>query len=565
MMKKCILFIFSLCALFMIQVNLNAASIEDNMKPLVDQSNFNIMKGCPENKIMSSKFYQNANALFDQMSLKDGGVYWDGLIYSYYYPEYSVGTHVEIYGKDKHATSIYAYVDGSLVYQCDINGTKATVTKSSTMDMNEYFKTEDFVYTFVTQSHVYFLDGSTYNEDAFQEYDSEDFGFECMYAASCKTNSYYEGKDLYFVTDVEAPLTEKQILDSIRVEDPSEGNISSKISLENYDYKLVNGKIDVGTYNIMLIASDSKSNITIQKAFVAVCDVKAPLITGSDKKLQYNEKIENVLGLFKATDNSGHCDLTISEDNYSANYNKLGTYTITAKAVDKGENEAFKTISINVVDEVAPVLVTKEAYATTTQPILTKDDLYQYVSCVDEFDKENTIISIEDTNSYFSNQSKKGDYIFNVTGSDQTGNKSYGTIKLSVTDDDFPLIIADTYTITLNQGEKLTKDDIANILLKSGQIKSLDNLMIQSDYFNNYDKPGDYELIVSTKEGVYKNVISVKPKNNDNKNNNTIDTIDYSIPTKTKEEDNNKYIYIGIAVVGIIIIISGAYIYKRKH
>ena len=235
------------------------------------------------------------------------------------------------------------------------------------------------------------------------------------------------------------------------------------------------------------------------------------------------------------------------------------------KAVDKGENEAFKTISINVVDEVAPVLVTKEAYATTTQPILTKDDLYQYVSCVDEFDKENTIISIEDTNSYFSNQSKKGDYIFNVTGSDQTGNKSYGTIKLSVTDDDFPLIIADTYTITLNQGEKLTKDDIANILLKSGQIKSLDNLMIQSDYFDNYDKPGDYELIVSTKEGVYKNVISVKPKNNDNKNNNTIDTIDYSIPTKTKEDDNNKYIYIGIAVVGIIIIISGAYIYKRKH
>ena len=245
MMKKCILFIFSLCALFMIQVNLNAASIEDNMKPLVDQSNFNIMKGCPENKIMSSKFYQNANALFDQMSLRNGGVYWDGLIYSYYYPEYYVGTHVEIYGKDKKATAIYAYVDGSLVYQCDINGTKATVNTSSTMDMNEYFKTEDFIYTFVTQSHVYFLDGSSYNEDAFQEYDSEDFGFECMYAASCKTNSYYEGKDLYFITDVEAPLTEKQILDSIRVEDPSEGDISSKISLENYNYKPVNGKIDV--------------------------------------------------------------------------------------------------------------------------------------------------------------------------------------------------------------------------------------------------------------------------------------------------------------------------------
>ena len=89
--------------------------------------------------------------------------------------------------------------------------------------------------------------------------------------------------------------------------------------------------------------------------------------------------------------------------------------------------------------------------------------------------------------------------------------------------------------------------------------------MIQSDYFLNYNKPGDYELIVSTPEGVFKNVISVKEKSNDNKNNNVIDTIDYSIPTNKKDEDNNKYIYIGIALVGLIIIISGAYIYKRKH
>ena len=571
-MKKCILFILSFCLIFLMSISANAnimpiwTRTESSIKTIKDSEPFNIISGCPEEQLTNTDFYYYADVNSSVVGIQKGGYYWEGKIVAEGNSDIYADVYTEFQAESSYVLSAMVKLDGNSIYQTETTGSDDPHDiVNMEIDLNEYFGTENLLFSYSADQAFNEIEGSVFTNNDLPRYDSYDMGLGCMIGTIYQKNKIYEGKDLYFITNVVSPLTEEEILDSIVVTDPTEGTISEKARIVDSNYILEDGKINVGTYQMKIVASDKAGNISVQNAYVTVADVIPPVIEASDVETEYTKKITDLKALFTATDNSGYCELEIIENNYTANSGKKGSYTVTAKATDGIGNSTTKTITITVIDKVGPTITVSTAYATTTNPLNDKTDLMRWIKCIDYIDGSDTNVEINDNDSYFSNKGTPGTYEFSLVGTDQTGNKGYAKLTLIVTDDDYPSIYADSYTITVDKGASLTEEDIANMLIQSGQIDSLDNLMITSAYFDTPDVVGDYDLIVSTPNGIFKDVISVKDNSNQNNEANIIDTIDYSIPVK-KEEKDLTYIYVIAAIVGLLIISScGIIIYKRKH
>lgn len=576
-MKKCILLIVGFCLFLLLSIDSNANVMPEwndkmtSIIPVSEETSFNLISGCPEELFVNTDFYSYGDKILNEVKMKKGGFYWNGRIASTTDINIKADLYVEFKGENYAFLSALVKLDGDVIFNtettlCDDPHNK--ICKE--IDLNEYFHTNDLLFEYRCTSHMYELDDNEYeNLDVNPQYDSYELGFGCLVGTIIKENTVYNNEDLYFITDVASPISKEDLINSIVVTDQTDGTISENIRIDKNEYILNEGKIAAGTYSMRLYASDSAGNISYQNAKVLVADTKAPVIEAEDIEREYCNQLKDLKSLFTVSDNSGEYTLEIIEDNYTANYNKLDKYTVTAKATDPSGHSSTKTVTITVIDKIPPAITTKEGHATSTSPITTEEGLNQFVRCWDYIDHLETTITYEDLDSYFENPTKIGTYHFNVIGYDKSGNKGYGSLKLIITDDDYPAIYAEKYTITVNKGETLSEDDIANLLLQAGQINSLGNLSMTSAYFDTPNVEGDYDLIVSSTEGVYTDVISVV-SNSENKDkteedNKVIDTIDYSIPKVDEKKDYSTYYIIAI-VVGILALISfGFVIYKRKH
>ncbi len=581
-MKKRILLLLNFCTLLFLSVG---ASASGNIMPAWNnQSSFfvmtcsdnvvNVMRSCPDELLLNTSFFTDLKQFKNECNISSGSFYWEGVIWNYYNGKEKAYFRVTCSVSDKKIYNINAKFEDTLVYNCNLtNEANPSSTVDVEIDLNDYFNETDGTFYYSNTAHIEFADNAVYDGGC-QDIDAENLAFGCMIGAYYRYNTVYENKDLYFVTNIDSPLTENQILSSITVTDATEGNISGNARILNKNYNLdSNNKIEAGTYDIKIVASDTAGNITIQNAYVKVCDITAPIISVTNKEVVYNEKFEDISSLYSVTDNSGSYEITSIDDQYSDTYNTVGNHTITITARDASDNISTNVININVIDKTAPKLTVKNVTATTSSPISSIDDLYQYVTCVDDIDSNPTVsITPKEGNNYFSDTTKTGSYEFNVTVTDAYDNTISDVLTLTINDSDYPEITADQYVISVTKGQELTKDEIANLLLQSGQISSLNNISLTSTYFDSPNVEGDYDLIVSTPDGVFMSVISVKEasSNNqaetENKNDTIIDTIDYTIPTVEATTKDNSTIYIIACVVGIILITSlGVVIYKRKH
>ena len=180
-----------------------------------------------------------------------------------------------------------------------------------------------------------------------------------------KVNTGYDENELiHIISDSNNPLTIEEILDSIEIEDETEGIIEEYEVLEN-EYIVENNYIEPGDYSLVLLTRDSYGNTTVFKSYVSVYDVTPPIIEAFPYSISYVAKMTNeqILGRFKTETDA---KLEIIEDNYSANFNVLGDYTITIKATDPYGNSSTKDVTITVVDDVPPVLTISKNVCIST-------------------------------------------------------------------------------------------------------------------------------------------------------------------------------------------------------
>ncbi len=581
-MKKCILLVLSFCFIFLISFKAHAdimpdwagpdpSKLQTSIVPVDEWTTFNIIKGCQEDMMTNTPFYGYADRLAWTLEIQSGGFYYDGIIYDAESDKDYSNLYVEITFENSSVKGTTILMDGDIIYKmettlCD----DPHVSVNKEIDLNEYYGTNNRLFRFSSTTPLQEIsDTVMLNDHTWYEYESTDFALTCFLGTIYKENPTYEGKELNFFTNVVNPISEEDLLNTIVVKDHNDGLISKNARIIDSEYILNEGKIDLGKYPFRIVASDEEGNTTVQNAFMNVVDVNPPSIIAEDRiEREYCMEIKDIESLFTVSDDSGNYTFKIIENNYTPNFSKLGDHTITAEAVDSYGNRTTKTITIHVIDLIAPYFVLKDATVTTTNPINDIDSLDKFITCTDYIDKNNTYYEITDLDGYFDNPTIKGDYKFQLIGYDQSKNSCKSTLILKVLDDDYPIIYADKYTIAITNKDELTQDAIINILINVGQIDSATDVNLKSSYFDSPNIEGNYDLIVSTPNGVYTDLISVKDTSNTNENNqdnNVIDTIDYTIPI-VKEKKDMTYLYVALGIVGLVLILSlGFVIYKRKH
>ena len=258
----------------------------------------------------------------------------------------------------------------------------------------------------------------------------------------------------------------------------------------------------VGSYQVTAKVTDEAGNFSSATATITVVDKTAPTITATNKTTIYNTLLSEaeLKALFTYSDDVSatvNMTLTITSNTYSDNYNKLGTYKVTAKATDENGNEASATATITVVDNVKPV-VTGADINITNATILTEAEIKNYYKATDEYDGELTFNLAWVKNS-LETPEKVGVYSFTISATDSSNNPISQTFNLNVTDGIEPEVWLDNYFIVVDTNTLVTQELLVSYAAASLCVAEADIVSVDGSYDNS--EAGIYILSAKLTDG----------------------------------------------------------------
>jgi hypothetical protein len=137
---------------------------------------------------------------------------------------------------------------------------------------------------------------------------------------------------------------------------------------------LIDGNVNnaaLGTYTVNYEVTDSNGNTGTASRTVIIQDTTNPVITVTDQQT-YNSTITPLTELtadMTASDlHDGNLTGAIikSVDNYTGNETRIGTYTVTYLVTDSSGNQATRTITIAVLDDLPPTITTSSNFIDRT-------------------------------------------------------------------------------------------------------------------------------------------------------------------------------------------------------
>lgn len=555
-MKKKIIFICSILFVLLAGFNASAKIFNDDVtdyissEPLTEEVKFNVLRGVSKNEFNESTYYYQLEDFLIGYIVNgyievEGDVIGDNSLSAKLFGRYDITNTYDL--------KYTAKLNDDVIYQMHYNSTDSfyEVLVNKEVDLNRTIGYSPSGYAL--ENFDVSCDGElpVYNGET-QYPDLEEIGyvkFTSFYTLLYKYETKYLDQKVHFISNILNPLTEQQILSSIKVNDLTDGDdISYQILYSEYDYN----DPSVGEYPITICAIDKSGNATLLDAYVNVVAVDAPKITPKDIRVTYRGfyREQDIKPYFKVECNYDYT-IELIENNYKDNYSKPGDYTVTAKVTDIYGNYSTATLTVHVVDDVIPRIVYSKIQVTTLNPY-TIDDFKKHITVYDEIDGAITDYTLTDLDGYFDNVKKPGDYRIRVDASDKAGNSTFSNIYFSVRDTDYPSITVDEYTIIASADHVITREEIIEILVKAGQISDSQNVLLVSDYFDVENPSGSYSLEVRTDDGVFYDKIEVSVS----------DDITPSIV-----KDNKKFNYLFVLIPSIIVVLGclSFIVYKKKH
>ena len=555
-MKKKIIFICSIIFVLLAGFNASAKIFNDDVtdyissEPLTEEVKFNVLRGVSKNEFNESTYYYQLEDFLIGYIVNgyievEGDVIGDNSLSAKLFGRYDITNTYDL--------KYTAKLNDDVIYQMHYNSTDSTydVLVNKEVDLNRTIGYSPSGYAL--ENFNVSCDGELpVNNGETQSPDLEEIGyvkFTSFHTLLYKYETKYLDQKVYFISNILNPLTEQQILSSIKVNDLTDGgDINYQILYSEYDYD----NPSVGEYPITICAIDKSGNATMLDAYVNVVAVDAPKITPKDIRVTYRGfyREQDIKPYFKVKCNYDYT-IEIIENNYKDNYSKPGDYTVTAKVTDIYGNYSTATLTVHVVDDAIPRIVYSKIQVTTLNPY-TIDDFKKHINVYDEIDGAITDYTITDLDGYFENVKKPGDYRIRVDASDKAGNSTFSNIYFTVRDTDYPSITVDEYTIVASVDHVITREEIIEILIKAGQISDNQNVLLVSDYFDVENPSGSYSLEVRTDEGVFYDKIEVSVSND-------------ITPSIVKE--NKKFNYLFVLIPSIIVVLGSLsfIVYKKKH
>ena len=470
-----------------------------------------------------------------------------------------------IFSSGGSAKKINYYVENVLVYEAVKENGTIVASKNEPVDLNYYAGTRNKLFC-IEKSNNHFSANCDFSLSEMAENKFDWVVLEMLYGYRVYENDKYENKDLFFIVDSCNPLDEADIISSLVVTDPTCGNIpTSNIKIIDTEYSVTNNYVKPGAYDMTIKAWDNYGNITYQKCKIISADVTAPVVISPDTiKAKANELLTNdeIISKFTAYDEYSSVNIAIDKNDYENNYNKVGEFNVSIIVTDEAGNSTKSSTIVEVEDKTKPT-ITYEEKCVSIHESLSEDDIKAFITVFDNVDGLITNFEIVDVDGYFEEPRKPGEYQFEVYVSDSHGNPNSDMISLYVVDDDTPIIEAPKYTVLLNKGENVTREQILNILKATGQITSMENTILNSLYFSTLNPEGEYDLeVISDGEVLHDVIRFVEPNNKPSQ----VDDDFYAIPVRQEQNNTTYYIVLGVTI-GVIIILAtlGVIIYKKKH
>lgn len=309
-----------------------------------------------------------------------------------------------------------------------------------------------------------------------------------------------DGGTKTIVIDVDSKYTEEQIISQVKAVDLF--GVDVPVTKVSSDY--VVGK--TGTFNIVISATDSYGQTAQATLICDVRDYASPVITQKVSDIHYDYGTllteAKLLENFELSDNMGTEGLT-TKFVYPTGFdiNKalvFGKYALTLEVSDAFGNKTTKAFTLNVVDNVAPVISKKSgqigdkikiSYSSINKNTI--NTILGYYSANDAIDgacdiylKEGKIPS-----------EMAGDFTLKIAAKDKSGNEAVYTVNCEIVADLPPVFILSDKLVNATVSNPLDLTDLQNIVQKAILRKSVRGLQINAaGYLATPDKVGSYPV-----------------------------------------------------------------------
>lgn len=233
-----------------------------------------------------------------------------------------------------------------------------------------------------------------------------------------------------------------------------------------------------------------------------IIDTSSPYFIGSNSIISYYDQpitvaeIQSSLSAYDDIDGDLSANITVVQDNYTANIGILGTYSVIFSVTDNSMNSTEMTVNVQLVDVLAPVFSNVGNITAVYPNTYTVENIIAMLSASDNYDADvSHLITLVDDN-YTINSSIVGTYQMDFKVTDSSGNTSYYTQNISVVDVEGP-IISGTETINIGYNHQLTPTIVMEGL---SVVDNYDdqltlNMVLESDNYSiNYNKLGQYSM-----------------------------------------------------------------------
>ena len=292
------------------------------------------------------------------------------------------------------------------------------------------------------------------------------------------------------------------VLNNLSASDNYDTNLTIQLVNDGY----TSNKTTKGTYNVTYKVTDSSGNQSnIFTVKITVVDNVKPVITGPNSfTAVYNSKmttdsIKNQLSATDGYDGNITNKITVKSDNYSANYDVKGTYTIVFEVKDNSNNEQTYNVTVSVIDNIKPTISGTATYNIGSTANLTEATIRAALSATDGYDGALTLVLIEDNYSRNPNIIKSHTLKYKAT--DSSGNTQEFVVTVNVFDDVPPQIFTNDTFINVDGSLNMSIEEIITHLIKVGSLSATVNFENYYVSLNNYDSgtPGFYEVEMSRK------------------------------------------------------------------
>jgi len=190
-------------------------------------------------------------------------------------------------------------------------------------------------------------------------------------------------------------------------------------------------------------ASDFDAQIEV---FNYTNENNAPVISASDKQVIQGTTYNELDGVSAYDQEDGDITNKVEVISNNVSINEIGEYEITYKVVDSKNKVTTKTIKVTVIENEKPVINSIDIITTVGKQ---KPDLLKDVTAMDKEDGDITEnIEVDDS---LVNYDVVGEYLITYTVIDSFQNITQKEVKLTVNENQKPILYATNITITINE------------------------------------------------------------------------------------------------------------------